>query len=107
MRWRGKSSKMPNRPNEKDQVRMFMKNILPTCGCQLAPIPLKNFVDLYDASIQVEEAINSGLIKKSDAKPQKKFGVGYSSNDFNGGKTSEFNVVNVRREFTPLGMTLS
>ena len=35
-------------------------------------------------------------------------GVRYSSNNGNnGGKTSEFNVVNVQREFTPLGMTLS
>jgi len=36
---------------------------------------LKTFVDLYDAGIQVEDAINSGLIEKSDAKPQTKFGV--------------------------------
>ena len=52
---------MPNRPSEKDQVRMIMKNILPTYGGQLAPIPLKIFVDLYDAGVQVEDAINSGL----------------------------------------------
>ena len=65
-------------------------------------------MDLYDASIQVEDAINSGLIEKGDAKPQKKFGVGNSSNSgSNGGKTSEVNVVNVRRGFTPLGITLS
>ena len=87
---------MPNCPSEKDQVRMVMKIILPTYGHQLAPIPLKNFVDLYDADIQVEDAINSGLIEKSDAKPLKKFGVGNSSNSGNnGGKTSEVNAVNV------------
>ena len=51
MRWRGKASKMPNFPSEKDQVRMVMKNILPTYGRQLAPIPLKTFVDLYNAGI--------------------------------------------------------
>ena len=67
---------MPNSPSEKDQVRMVMKIILPTYGRQLAPIPLKNFVDLYDTGIQVEDAINSGIIEKSDAKPQKMFGVG-------------------------------
>lgn len=65
-------------------------------------------MDLYDVGIQVEDAINSGFIEKSDAKPQKKFGVRYSSNSGNnGGKTSEVNVVNVRREFTSLGMNLS
>ena len=32
MRWRGKASKIPNRPSKKDQVRMVMKNILPTYG---------------------------------------------------------------------------
>ena len=99
---------MPNLPSEKDQVRMVMKNNLRTYGRQLAPIPLKTFVDLYDVSIQVQDAINGGLIEKSDAKPQKKFGVGNSSNNGNNsGKTSEINVVNVRKEFTPLGMTLS
>ena len=87
---------MPNRPSEKDQVRVAMKNVLPTYGLQLAPIPLKTFVDFYDVGIQVEDAINSGLIEKTNAKPQKKFGVGYSSNSGNnGGKTSEVNAVNV------------
>ena len=56
-------------PSEKDQVRMVMKNVLPTYGGQLAPIPLKIFVDLYDAGVQVEDAINSGLVEKNDAKP--------------------------------------
>ena len=108
MRWRGEASKMPIRPSEKDQVRMVRKNILPTYGCQLAPIPLKTFVDLYDVGIQFKDAINSGIIEKSNAKPQKKFGVGYSSNSGNnGGKKSKVNTVNVQREFAPLGMTLS
>ena len=57
---------------------------------------MKTFVDLYDVGIQVEDAINSELIEKSDAKPQKKFGIGNSSNSGNnGGKTSEVNVVSV------------
>ena len=108
MRGRRKASKMPNCPSEKDQVRMVMKNILPTYGRQLAPISLKTFVDLYDVGMQVEDAINSKLIEKSDAKPQKKFGVRYSSNSGNnGGKTSKVNAVNVQKEFTTLGMTLS
>ena len=99
---------MPNHPSEEDQVRMVMKNILPTYGCQLAPIPLKTFVDLYDVDIQGEDAINSGLFEKCNAKLQKKFGVGYSSNSGNnGGKKSKVNTVNVQREFAPLGMTLS
>ena len=94
MRWREEASKMPIRPSEKDKVRMVRKNILPTYGCQLAPIPLKTFVDLYDVGIQFKDAINSGLIEKSNAKPQKKFGVGYSSNSGNnGGKTSEVNAI--------------
>nr|XP_023883250.1 uncharacterized protein LOC111995578 [Quercus suber] len=82
MRWRRKASKMLNLPSEKDQVRMVMKNVLPTYGRQLAPIPLKTFMDLYDAG----NSSNSGN---------------------NGGKTSEVNAVNVRRELTPLGMILS
>ena len=51
---------------------------------------------MYGVGIQVEDVINSGLIKKSDAKPRKKFGVGCSSNSGNNsGKTSEVNAVNV------------
>ena len=51
---------------------------------------------MYDVGLQVEDAINSELIKKSDAKPQKKSGVGNSSNSGNnGGKTSEVNAINV------------
>ena len=39
---------------------------------------------------------------------KRSLGVGNSINSGNnGGKTSEVHVVNVRREFTPLGMTLS
>ena len=96
MMWRRKASKMPNCPSEKDQVKMVMQNVLPTYERQLAPIPLKTFVDLYDASIQAEDTIKSGLIENNDAKPQKKFGVGNSSNSGNnGGKTSEVNAINV------------
>ncbi|KAL0008561.1 hypothetical protein SO802_010063 [Lithocarpus litseifolius] len=86
MRWRGKTSKMPNRPCEKDQVRMVMKNILPTYGHQNAPIHLKTFVELYEVGIQAKNAINSQLIEKSDTKPQKKFRVGTSSNSGNNGE---------------------
>ena len=28
MRWRGKASKMPNHPSEKNQARMVMKNLV-------------------------------------------------------------------------------
>ena len=28
MKWRGKTSKMPNHPSEKDQVRIVMKNLI-------------------------------------------------------------------------------
>ena len=62
---------------------------------------MKTFIDLYDIGIQVEDAINNRLIKKSDVKPQKKFRVGYSSNSGNnGGKTSEINAIIVWREFS-------
>ena len=77
-------------------------------GGNLRTNPLKTFVDLYDVGLQVEDAINIELIEKSDTKPQKKSGVGNSSNSgSNGGKTSEVNAVNVRRELTPVGLTLS
>ena len=64
MRWKGKASKMPNHPSENDQVRVVMMNILPTYGHQLAPIPLKTFVDLYDAGIQIEDAIIVDLLRR-------------------------------------------
>jgi len=107
-RWRAKAVKMPNHPTEKDQVRMIVKNLLPAFGRPLMPIPLKTFEDLYDAGIQVEDGMDSGLIDKNDGK-KRAYGFG-SSSASNGSKSNEVNAVNPRsgpRQFFPLGVSLS
>lgn len=108
MKWRAKAVKMPNRPTEKDQVRMIVKNLPPVFGRPLMPIPLRTFEDLYDASIQVEDGMDSGLIDKNDGK-RRIYGSG-SSSASNRNKANEVNAVNPRsgpREFSSLGVSLS
>ncbi|KAK9291449.1 hypothetical protein L1049_019397 [Liquidambar formosana] len=57
---------------------MIVKNLRPTFGRPLMPRPLKTFEDLYDAGIQVEDGMDSGLIDKNDGKKHA-YGFGSSS----------------------------
>ena len=99
---------MSNRPSEKDQVRMVMKNILPTYGHQLAPILRRLLLICMMLVYKLRMLLIVDLLRRVVQNLKRSLGVGNSSNSGNnGGKTSEVHVVNVRREFTPLGMTLS
>ena len=42
-RWKGKVSRMVNRPNEKDQINMIIKNFLPTYNSRLLSSPISSF----------------------------------------------------------------
>ena len=41
-RWKGKASKMVNRPNEKDQTNMIIKNLLPAYNSRLLSWPISS-----------------------------------------------------------------
>ena len=47
-RWKGKASRMVNRPNEKDQINLIIKNLLPTFNSRLLSLPISSFGELCD-----------------------------------------------------------
>ncbi|CAL5443132.1 unnamed protein product [Camellia sinensis] len=61
-RWKAKAAMMTNRPLEKDQVRMIVRNLHRKMLQKMIVLPLFNFKDLYEAGVQVEDAIKQGII---------------------------------------------
>ena len=72
MRWKNKVSRMVNRPNEKDQINMIIKNMLPAYNKRLLSSPINYFVDLCDCGTRIEDVINSRQMDLSEAKFQAK-----------------------------------
>ena len=68
-RWKGKASRMVNRPNEKDQINMITKNLLPACNRRLLSSPISSFGELCDCGTRIEDAINNGKLEKSETEP--------------------------------------
>ena len=50
-RWKTKESRMVNRPNEKDQINMIIKNLLPVYNRRLLSSPISSFGELCDCGI--------------------------------------------------------
>ena len=69
IRWKGKASKMVNRPNEKDQINMIIKNLLPAYNIRLLSSTISSFRELYDCETRIEDAINNGQLEKGESKP--------------------------------------
>ena len=59
-RWKGKTSRMVNRPNEKDEINMIVKNLLSAYNNRLLPLPISSFGELCDCGTRIEDAINDG-----------------------------------------------
>ena len=55
IRWRNKAALMPNKPSERDQVRIIARNVHSTWVEKLQLMNPRNFVELYDDGLQVEE----------------------------------------------------
>ena len=119
-RWKGKTSKMVNKPNEKDQINMIIKNLLPTYNSRHLSLPISSFKEFCGCGTRIEDAINNGQLKKGKSKPPIKKTYG------GGGATSKApNPMNVsviipqqplaypsftkkaHQEFSDLGMTLA
>lgn len=65
-RWRGKASQVVNRPLEKDQARMFIKNLTPNYKDHLQFQAINTYEELYDPGIRIEDA----LTKKNKSHPK-------------------------------------
>ena len=69
MRWKGKTSRMVNRPNGKDQINMIIKNLLHAYDSRLLSSPISSFGKLCDCGTRNEDAINNRQLEKGESKP--------------------------------------
>ena len=59
-RWKGKAPRMVNRPNEKDQINMIIKNLLLAYNSRLLSLPISSVGEVCDCGTRIEDAINNG-----------------------------------------------
>ena len=80
-RWKGKASRIVNRPNEKDQINMIIKNFLPAYNNRLLSLPISSFGELCDCGTGIKDAINNGQLEKGESKPliKKAYGGGMTT----------------------------
>ena len=62
-RWRAKAAQMTVRPNEEEQLNMVVKNLLPAYNKYLFAQYFPSFKALIAAGTQIEDAINTGILK--------------------------------------------
>ena len=68
-RWKGKASRMVNRPNEKNQINMIINNLLLENNSWLLSLPISSFGELCDYGTRIEDAINNGQLEKGESQP--------------------------------------
>ena len=64
VRWRAKASKMINRLDEKDQVNIVMKGLLPIYYNRMFASPIMDFEQLCNSGMRIENAIDNGNLTK-------------------------------------------
>ena len=117
MRWKGKTSRMVNRPNGKDQINMIIKNLLHAYDSRLLSSPISSFGKLCDCGTRIEDAINNGQLEKGESKPPIKktyrgrAATSKAPNPINvsASKTLAYPsfTKKARQEFSNLGMTIA
>jgi hypothetical protein len=60
VRWRAKTTKMINWSDEKDQVNIVMKRLLPVEYNRMFASPIMDFEQLCNSGMRIEDAIDSG-----------------------------------------------
>ena len=56
-RWRAKVAKMTDRPTEKEQIRMVVKNLQPVFAKYMMIQNIPTFNDLYEVGFSIEEVV--------------------------------------------------
>ena len=76
---------MVNRPNEKDQINMIVKNLLLAYNSRLLSSPISLFGELCDCGTRIEDALNNRQLEKGESKsPTKKtYGRGTTTKALN------------------------
>ena len=115
-RWMTKASRMVNRPNEKEQINMMIKNLLLVYNSRHLSSLNSSFGELCYCGTRIENALNNGQLEKGESKPptKKTYGGGTTS------KAPNLIIVSIiipqqtlaypkkaHREFSNLGMTLT
>ena len=119
-RLKGKASKMVNKPNEKDQINMIIKNLLPTYNSRHLSLPISSFEELCGYGTRIEDAINNGQLKKGKSKPPIKKTYGGGAATSKAPNSMNVSVITpqqplaylsftkkAHQEFSDLGMTLA
>ena len=80
-RWKGKTFRMVNRPNKKDQINMIIKNLILAYNSRLQSSPISSFGELCSCRTRIEDAINNGQLEKGESKPpiKKTYGGGVTT----------------------------
>jgi len=76
IRWKGKASRMVNRPNEKDQINIIINNFLPAYNSRLLSSPISSFRELCDCGTRIKDAINNGQLEKGERNHQSRRHMG-------------------------------
>ena len=71
-RWRNKVAQMIYRPNEKDQVRMLVKNLQPIYHDRLFYQSIPIFEELFEIGTRIEDAICDGRISGAESLKKRK-----------------------------------
>ena len=116
-RWKTKASRMVNRPNEKDQINMIIKNLLSAYNSRLLLLPISSFRELCDCGIRIEDGINNGQLGKGESKPSTKKTYGGGATTTKAPNPGNVSVIIPQQtlaypkkahwEFSDLGMTLT
>ena len=66
-RWRNLASQMVDRPSEKDQIRIIIRNLQPALASHLwASQTAASFQAFFEAGLAVEEGLQAGIWGKSE-----------------------------------------
>lgn len=72
VRWKQTAAKMIDRPNEKEQVNIIIKNLAPVYYNRMFCFPVMDFEQLHECGIKIEDAINKGELDQNEGKLQAK-----------------------------------
>ncbi|KAI8524391.1 hypothetical protein RHMOL_Rhmol13G0146600 [Rhododendron molle] len=71
-RWRAKAAQMKDRPSDKDQIRLIVRNLQPTLAKHMVMAQAcSNFKTFFDTGLAVEEAIQLSILDKPEPLPPK------------------------------------
>lgn len=71
-RWRSKAAQRKDRPSDKDQIRLIVRNLQPTLAKHMVMAhACSDFKIFFDTGLTVEEAIQLGILDKPEPLPPK------------------------------------